>query len=78
MNMEKFYEKIGAIFEELHLLTTEFRYNPKTLEYYSVETVVLDDGFDYTIIVKEDGRVLYGEVDGNDFYEEGVLGYIYV
>lgn len=77
MDMRDFYDKIGDIFLELKIPTPEFEYNPETLEYYSTELVTID-GFDYIIVVTEDGRVLYGEVEGDDFFEEGILGCIYL
>ena len=73
--MEKFYNEIQPVFERLKQPIPEFIYNEDTKEYIAIDGYTKDN-YDYTIIVREDGQVVYGMVEGNKFYEEDTLGYI--
>lgn len=73
--MEDFYRKIEPVFNNLKLQIPEFEYFEKTNEYISIDGY-LKDGIDYTILVKNDGQIVYGTLDGSKFYEYGILGFI--
>lgn len=77
MDMERFYGEIGEIYMKLSQETPEFIYNENTGEFYSTEDIEID-GFLYTVVVREDGLVTYGEVRGEDFHREGILGFVHL
>ena len=75
--MEKFYSNIQEIFDRIKQPVPEFTYDEKTREYIAVDGYNLN-GYDYTVVVKDNGHVVFGLVEGNTFFEENTLGYIEV
>lgn len=73
MNLEEFYYAIEPLFQKLKHPVLEFEFNENTNEHISVEPYIVDN-IEYTIVVRKDGLVVYGIVDGAKFNEVGTLG----
>ena len=75
MNMDEFYNAIEPIFNNLKHPILTFNFNEKTNEFISIDYYVKDDE-EYTVVVRKNGSVVYGFVDGPAFNEVGILGKI--
>lgn len=73
MNMDAFYTAIEPVFNKLKHPMIGFEYNSKTKEHISTEFYTVND-VDYTVVVRKNGSVVYGFIDGPDFNEVGTLG----
>ena len=74
---DNFYEKIGHIFTDRYLPIPEFHYIKEIKSYIAIRAFILDsDNREYDVVVKADGTVVYGDFEGNNFYEVGILGHI--
>lgn len=76
MIMEDFYVAITPVFTAANHPVIEFTFNEQTNEFVSTEKFIKDDNTEYIVVVKNDGRVVYGFTDGLDFVEKGTLGYM--
>ena len=75
MIMEDFYVAITPVFMAANHPVIEFTFNEQTNEFVSTKKFIKDDN-KYIVVVKNDGRVVYGFTDGLDFVEKGTLGYM--
>lgn len=76
--MEKFYKEIQKVFNSLEIYDIpKFQYNSEIMEYYSLTSVNINDKM-YSIVVPEDGSVQYGIIEEDEFYPEGILGYVFL
>lgn len=75
MNMDEFYDAIAPVFNAIGHTILTFDFNEKSGEFISVDYYIKDD-VEYTVVVRRDGTVVYGFIDGPDFNEIGTLGKI--
>ena len=75
LNPDVIYEKVKPIFEAIKHPVLDFKYNSDLDQYISTDSYNKND-MNYIVIIKNDGSVVYGDTDGVDFFEEGIIGKI--